>query len=132
LVAGDALDLAVDELIRFDSPLQCFERTAAVDTTIGDYSLRAGEPIAALLGAAAHDPAVFPDPSTVDIARSPNPHLGFGAGTHYCLGAPLAKIEAAAALGALTLALPKLELAGEPLRRKEFVIRGWSTVPVTQ
>src|SRR5262249_54146729 len=89
---------AVEELIRFDSPLQLFERTATTDVEIAGIALRPGDKIAALLGAAARDPEVFERPDVLDIGRSPNPHLGFGAGIHYCVGAPLARIRAAATL----------------------------------
>jgi cytochrome P450 len=84
-----------------------------------------------LLGAANRDPAVFADPDRLDVGRSPNPHLGFGAGIHYCLGAPLARVELQVALGTLLDRVPRLALAGEPVRRPEFVIRGLSTLPVT-
>jgi cytochrome P450 len=132
LVADPSLvPLAVEELIRFDSPLQLFERTATVDTDVAGYPVRAGEKVAALLGAAARDPDVFDHPDTLDVSRSPNPHLGFGAGIHYCVGAPLARVEIAAALDALITRMPTLRLAGEPERRPEFVIRGLRTLPVT-
>ncbi|GAA2819344.1 cytochrome P450 [Saccharopolyspora taberi] len=122
---------AVDELIRFDSPLQLFERTAVEDVVVAGHPVAAGTKIAALLGAAARDPLVFDAPDSLDVGRSPNPHLGFGAGIHYCLGAPLARLEAAAALDALVRRAPGLRLAGEPLRRPEFVIRGLRTLPVS-
>ncbi|SFQ45785.1 Cytochrome P450 [Amycolatopsis arida] len=125
------LEPAVEELIRFDSPLQLFERTATRDVEIAGHRVAEGEKIAALLGAAARDPAVFPDPDTLDVGRHPNPHLGFGGGIHYCVGAPLARVEVAAALGALTRELPGLRLAEPPRRRPEFVIRGLRTLPVT-
>jgi cytochrome P450 len=123
--------LCVEELIRYDAPLQLFERTAVTDVEIGGFELRAGQKVAALLGAAARDPAMFRDADTLDIGRAPNPHLGFGAGIHYCLGAPLARAEVHAALLALTRRLPRLRLAGEPARRAEFVIRGLTALPVT-
>ncbi|GAA3805988.1 cytochrome P450 [Amycolatopsis tucumanensis] len=122
---------AVEELIRFDSPLQLFERTATEDVEIAGFRVAKGEKIAALLGAAARDPEVFAEPDTLDVARSDGTHLGFGAGIHYCIGAPLARIEIAAALVALTKRLPGLRLAGEPERRPEFVIRGLKNLPVT-
>ncbi|GAB2980320.1 cytochrome P450 [Amycolatopsis acidiphila] len=122
---------AVEELIRFDSPLQLFERTATEDVEIAGFRVAKGEKIAALLGAAARDPEVFDAPGTLDLGRSPNQHLGFGAGIHYCVGAPLARIEIAAALRALTGRMPGLRLAGEPERRPEFVIRGLRTLPVS-
>jgi cytochrome P450 len=132
LVASpELLATAVEELIRFDAPLQLFERTATVSMTVAGHRLSPGDRIAALLGAAARDPLVFAEPDRLDIGRSPNPHLGFGAGIHYCVGAPLARVEIAAALGALVSRLPGLRLAAEPRRRAEFVIRGLETLPVT-
>ncbi|ROS40924.1 cytochrome P450 [Amycolatopsis thermoflava] len=122
---------AVEELIRFDSPLQLFERTATEDVEIAGFRVAKGEKIAALLGAAARDPEVFAEPDTLDVGRGDGTHLGFGAGIHYCIGAPLARIEIAAALSALTKRLPGLRLAAEPERRPEFVIRGLKNLPVT-
>lgn len=127
----ELLATAVEELIRFDSPLQLFERTAVADVTVAGHPVPAGTKVAALLGAAARDPAVFASPDRLDIGRTPNPHLGFGAGIHYCVGAPLARVEVAAALKALVTRLPGLRLAGEPTRRGEFVIRGFADLPVT-
>jgi cytochrome P450 len=132
LVADPSLlPTAVEELIRFDAPLQLFERTATAPTTVAGYALEPGDRIAALLGAAARDPAVFESPDRLDVGRSPNAHLGFGAGIHYCVGAPLARVEIAAALEALVTELPGLRLAAEPDRRPEFVIRGLRELPVT-
>jgi cytochrome P450 len=123
--------LCVEELIRYDAPLQLFERTAVADVEIGGFELRTGQKVAALLGAAARDPVIFKDADALDVGRTPNPHLGFGAGIHYCLGAPLARVEVHAALLALTRRLPRLRLAGAPVRRAEFVIRGLTALPVT-
>lgn len=127
----ELLPTAVEELIRFDAPLQLFERTATAPTTVAGYELAPGDKIAALLGAAARDPLVFESPDRLDVGRSPNAHLGFGAGIHYCVGAPLARVEIAEALAALVRRLPGLRLAAEPERRPEFVIRGLHTLPVT-
>jgi cytochrome P450 len=127
----DLLPTAVEELIRYDAPLQLFERTATAEVTVAGHTLQPGEKVAALLGAAARDGQVFAAPDTLDVGRNPNPHLGFGAGIHYCVGAPLARVEIAAALRALTTRLPGLRLAGEPERRPEFVIRGLRELPVT-
>ena len=124
------LPTAVEELIRFDAPLQLFERTATKDVEIAGYPVRRGEKIAALLGAAARDPEVFDEPDILDVGRQPNAHLGFGGGIHYCVGAPLARLEISAALAALTTRLPGLAPAGAPERRPEFVIRGLRTLPV--
>ena len=125
------VEAGVEELIRYDSPLQLFERTATEDVEVAGYRVPKGAKIAALLGAAARDPDVFEAADTFDIARWPNPHLGFGAGIHYCIGAPLARVEIAAALRALVARLPRLQLAGQPGRRPEFVIRGLATLPVS-
>jgi len=127
----ELLDSAVEELIRFDSPLQLFERTATEDVEIAGFRIPKGRKVGALLGAAARDPKVFDAPDTLDIGRSPNAHLGFGMGIHYCVGAPLARVEIGAALTALTKRLPGLRLEGEPERRPEFVIRGLRALRVT-
>ncbi|TCP57153.1 cytochrome P450 [Tamaricihabitans halophyticus] len=124
------VESAAEELIRFDAPLQLFERTATEPVEIAGYRLAEGDKIAALLGAAARDPTVFTDPDLLDIGRSPNPHLGFGGGIHYCVGAPLARLEITAALTALATRAPGLALAATPRRRPEFVIRGLRDLPV--
>jgi cytochrome P450 len=132
--AGRSLvDQGVEELIRFDSPLQLFERTAIADTRIGEVTVPTGQKIAALLGSANRDPAVFDEPDRLDVGRPDNPHLGFGAGIHFCLGAPLARVELQTSLRTLLRRFPGLrpataDLAG--LRRAEFVIRGVSSLPV--
>jgi cytochrome P450 len=124
------LPTAIEELMRFDSPLQLFERTATEDVEIGGITVGKGQKIAALLGAANHDPAVFAQPETLDVARTDNPHISFGAGVHFCIGAPLARVELQAAFGALLERTSSLELGGEPVRRPEFVIRGLARLPV--
>jgi cytochrome P450 len=125
LVADPELDTtAVEELIRYDPPLQLFERTALHDTSVAGHAVPAGTKVAALLGAAAHDPQIFDRPTELDVGRRPNPHLGFGAGVHYCLGAPLARVEVAAVLDALRRRMPQMTLAAPPRRRPDFVMRG--------
>ncbi|SEF30333.1 Cytochrome P450 [Amycolatopsis pretoriensis] len=132
LVADPSLlDSCVEELIRFDAPLQLFERTATEDVSICGFEVSRGQKIGALLGAAARDPKVFDEPDRLDIGRTPNAHLGFGLGIHYCVGAPLARVEIAAALSALAEKVPGLRLAGTPPRRPEFVIRGLRELRVT-
>ncbi|MEU0796006.1 cytochrome P450 [Amycolatopsis sp. NPDC005961] len=131
LAAPSLLDSCVEELIRFDAPLQLFERTATEDVSICGHVVPQGQKIGALLGAAARDPKVFDAPDTLDIGRTPNAHLGFGLGIHYCVGAPLARVEIAAALSALAAKLPGLRLAETPRRRPEFVIRGLRELRVT-
>lgn len=115
---------AAEEMLRFDSSLQLFERTATRDVVVAGTTVPEGTKVAALLGAANRDPAVFADADTFDVARNPNPHIAFGAGIHFCLGGPLARVEVQSVLSALRTALPGVVLAGEPERRPEFVIRG--------
>jgi hypothetical protein len=122
---------AVEELIRYDSPLQLFERTAVTETEVGGVVVEAGQKIAALLGAANRDPAAFTDADSFDVTRVDNPHLGFGAGIHFCVGAPLARVEVQTSLATLTARFPKLALHAVPERRPEFVIRGVRSLLVT-
>ncbi|MDQ3484974.1 MAG: cytochrome P450 [Actinomycetota bacterium] len=120
----------VEELLRYDSALQLFERTATSDARVGDVTVRRGEKVAVLLGAANRDPAVFEQADQLDVGRHPNPHLAFGAGVHFCLGAPLARVELAESLRLLSSAYPDLTLACDPVRRPTFVLRGYHDVPV--
>jgi pimeloyl-[acyl-carrier protein] synthase len=123
---------AVEEILRFNSPVQMTQRFAMEDTQLGDHTLKRGDLVFILLGAANRDPAVFPDPATLDVRR-PNAHanLAFGAGIHYCLGAPLARLEGEIALGALLRRLPDLALTGEPLTwRQHPILRGLQALPV--
>ncbi len=120
----------VEEMLRFDSALQLFERTATEPVEVAGARLEPGQKIAALLGAANRDPAVFPDADTFLPGRDPNPHLAFGAGVHFCLGAPLARMELVESLGLLLRRMPGLELTEEPRSRGTFVLRGYERVTV--
>lgn len=115
---------AVEELMRYDTPLQLFERWVLDEIEIDGTTIPRGAEIAMLFGSANHDPAVFTDPERLDITRADNPHISFSAGIHYCIGAPLARIELAASMGALLEKAPTLRLAAEPDRKPNFVIRG--------
>ena len=121
---------AIEEFLRYDSPLHLFERTARADTDIGGVTIREGQKIAALLGSANRDEAIFESPERFDITRNPNPHIGFGAGIHFCIGAPLARMEMSIAVPALLTRFPGISLSGEPVSRGTFVLRGWSEVPI--
>ena len=125
------ISTAVEELMRYDSPLQLFERTAVRDVEIGPVTVRAGQKVAALLGSANRDPAVFSDADRLVLNRTDNPHIAFGAGIHFCIGAPLARVELQASFAALLAATASIELASEPVRRPEFVLRGLAQLPVT-
>jgi cytochrome P450 len=124
------LPTAIEELMRYDSPLQLFERTATEDVEIGGVTVERGQKIAALLGSANRDPAVFADADTLDVGRADNPHISFGAGVHFCIGAPLARVELQASFGALLSRASRLELGAPARRRPEFVIRGLQDLPV--
>jgi unspecific monooxygenase len=128
---ADDVALTVEEMLRFDSALQLFERTATAPVTVGDVLVEPGQKIAALLGAANRDPAVFADPDSFDVRRDPNPHLAFGVGVHFCIGAPLARMELSESLSALFATYPDLQLAGEPESRGTFVLKGYRSVPVS-
>ncbi|MEZ7995657.1 MAG: cytochrome P450 [Aquiluna sp.] len=121
---------AVDEFLRFDAPLHLFERTATEDTVIGGVTIKKGQKIASLLGSANRDSAMFENPDELDLSRHPNPHIGFGAGIHFCIGAPLARVEMSVSLPALIKRFGNLELAEKPLRRQSFVLRGYDKVLV--
>jgi cytochrome P450 len=124
-------DTALEEFMRFDAPLHLFERTATVDTELGGVKIEKGQKIAALIGSANRDSAVFERADEMDLTRDPNPHIGFGAGIHFCLGAPLARLEMSVSLPALWEKYPNMQLAGNPVRRPTFVLRGYESVPIS-
>ena len=115
----------VEELLRYDGPVHVTARIATEDLEIGGYTVREGEQVVAILGAANRDPSQFPDPHRLDVGRTPNRHLAFGGGPHFCLGASLARIEGQLAFATMLRRLPDLELATEsPAYRDHYVIRG--------
>jgi len=124
-------DTALEEFMRFDAPLHLFERTATVDTELGGVTIEKGQKIAALIGSANRDSAVFERADEMDLTRDPNPHIGFGAGIHFCLGAPLARLEMSVSLPALWEKYPNMQLAGDPVRRPTFVLRGYESVSIS-
>jgi cytochrome P450 len=130
-VADDAaLGRLVEEFLRHDSPLHLFERTAKEEAEVAGVVLRPGDKVAALLGAANRDPAVFADPDRFDPTRDPNPHLAFGAGIHFCIGAPLARLELEISLRTLLGRFPDLEVVRAE-RRPTFVLRGFERLEVS-
>lgn len=120
---------ALEEFIRFDAPLQFFERTATSTTEIGGVEVKSGQKIVSLLGSANRDEEVFKDATKMDITRDPNPHIGFGAGIHFCIGAPLARLEMNISLPELFKRFPSIELEDNPIRRQTFSLRGYEAVP---
>lgn len=123
-------DTAIEEFLRFDAPLHLFERTATADTEIGGVLVKEGQKIASLLGSANRDETIFDRADELDLTREQNPHIGFGAGIHFCLGAPLSRIEMSVSLPLLFERFPNLALVETPKRRPTFVLRGYESIPV--
>ena len=110
--------------MRWDTPLQVFERWVLEDLEIGGVPVPRGAELGLLFGAANRDPEVFADPDALDVGRDPNPHVSFGAGVHFCLGAALARLELQTSFGTVLRRLPHLELVEEPTWGPGYVIRG--------
>ncbi|WP_309050960.1 cytochrome P450 [Streptomyces sp.] len=115
---------AVDELIRYDAPVQGDARVCVTDTELGGVTIGAGDPVTLLLGAANHDPLRFDRPFELRLDRAPNPHLGFGRGAHACLGASLAIRLAGTVLGTLAGEHPDARAVAEPVHRRNLTLRG--------
>jgi cytochrome P450 len=121
---------AVEEFFRFDAPLQLFERTATTPTEINGVTIPTGAKIAALLGSANRDSLVFDNPEKINLERNPNNHISFGGGIHFCLGAPLARLELSTSLPALFERFPTIQMTEIPELRETFVLRGYSEIKV--
>lgn len=115
---------AVDELLRFDTPLQMFERWVLEPTELHGVEIPRGAELGLLFGSANRDPSVFAAPDQLQLDRSPNPHLTFGAGVHFCLGAPLGRLELQTSFRALLERFPTMEPAEEPRFKPNYIIRG--------
>jgi len=128
----ELLPSAIEEVLRYRSPVQSMYRIAAVDTTLRDQQIPADAPLVAWIGSANRDAEPFPDPDTFDVERSPNRHLAFGQGIHFCLGAPLARLEARIALEAVVSRLPGLAVAPEAQleRMDSTIVYGLEELPV--
>ena len=122
---------AVEELLRYDSPVQMTSRIATEDADVGGTVIRQGTPVIVAIGGANRDPDAFGDPDRLRVSRPDAArHLSFSLGVHHCLGAPLARLEGKVALEELTRTYPGLALAGTPVRRPQLVLRGFESVPV--
>ena len=120
----------VEEVMRWDTPLQMFERWALEDIEVGSATIARGSEFGLLFGSANRDPQVFPEPDRFWIDREPNPHLTFGAGTHFCLGAPLARLELQTSFAGILRGLPDLYLVEEPTWKPNYIIRGLESLLV--
>ncbi|GAA0223759.1 cytochrome P450 [Actinomadura nitritigenes] len=127
---GSLVPTAVEELLRYDTPAPMFERWVLEDITVAGVDIPRGAEVALQFSSANRDPAVFADPDRLDLARDPNPHITFGLGIHYCLGAPLARIELAESLSALLRLAPGLRAVSEPEWKPGFVLRGLQALHV--
>jgi len=131
LVADPALmNSAVEEILRFESPVQLNNRMATQDFELGGRRFPAGTFVTLAVGAANRDPAQFPDPGRLDVSRKPNRHLAFGHGDHACAGMNVARLEARIALAGLVAAFPRMEPAGKPERDPRIRFRGFRRLPV--
>lgn len=130
--APSLVQSAVEELLRFDGPVQRMTRVPGEDVVVGGTTIAKGDLVMTFIGAADRDPAHFPEPDRLDLARADNRHIAFGWGIHFCLGAPLARIEGQIAIGTLVERLPRLALATPaPEHRESLTLRGLKALPVT-
>jgi cytochrome P450 len=121
---------AVEEFLRYDAPVQGAGRYTREPIEIGGRTIRQGRVLVLLLGSANHDERQFSDPARLDVGRQPNAHLSFGGGSHFCLGASLARVEGAIALGRLLERFATLEPAGDPVRLPLGNFRSYASVPI--
>ncbi|HTO08963.1 MAG TPA: cytochrome P450 [Myxococcota bacterium] len=130
LARPELLDTAVDEIVRWVSPVMQFRRTATRDSELAGQTIREGEKVVIYYGSANRDERAFADAGRFDLARDPNPHLGFGIGVHFCLGASLARMEMRLMFEELLRRVPDLELAGPVTHLQSNFINGRKTMPV--
>jgi cytochrome P450 len=121
---------AVEEILRFANPVHYISRTATADTELHGVPIQAGDRVAMYYTSANRDEDVFPDPQRFDVRRSPNPHLAFGIGEHFCLGAYLSRLEGRVFFEELLAGFPTIELAGEPKRLRSNLINALKHLPV--
>jgi cholest-4-en-3-one 26-monooxygenase len=124
------LPQAIEEMLRWVSPVMQFRRTATRDTKIGDREIRKGDKVVMYYGAANRDPEIFENPEVFDITRRPNPHLAFGIGTHFCMGSHIARLEMRVTLEEFLRRFPNVSLAGPPERLESNFIGGITRLPL--
>jgi cytochrome P450 len=121
---------AIEECLRFNGPMKGTMRVTTEDMVVGGVDVKQGDRVMLLMASANRDPAQFADPDRLDIARSPNPHLAFGHGIHFCLGAPLARLEVEIGLNEMTRRFPNIELAG-PVKYERRILSRAIESPLT-
>ena len=127
----ERLPTAIEEMLRWVTPVMQFRRTATRDVEIGEKNIRAGDKLVMYYGAANRDPAVFDSPERFDIARKPNPHLAFGTGTHFCAGSHMARTQMRITFEAWLALFPEAQLAGPPDRLQSNFINGIKSMPIS-
>ncbi|MBW3666359.1 MAG: cytochrome P450, partial [Actinobacteria bacterium] len=129
-LTGGGVDMstAADEMLRYDSPLQMFERWVLEDTQLDGHRMGKGSKVGLLFGSANRDESAFEEPDEIRLDRSPNPHVAFGAGVHYCVGAPLARVELETALGRFAARVGAIELIDAGDRIESLVFRGMGRI----
>src|SRR5262249_50052528 len=125
-----SLPAAVEELLRWWTPVMTFRRTATIDCRIGDVEVRAGQKVVVSFTSANRDETVFAEPDRLDLGRSPNPHFVFGYGPHFCLGAHLARVQMRALFGEVLDRMGRLEYAGDPAYLQSNFQRGVKRLPI--
>jgi cytochrome P450 len=127
----ERIPAAIEELLRYDSPVQMTGRRTRTERVVGGTKIEAGQEVVVLIGSANRDPERFADPEHLDVTRGDDEHLSFGGGSHYCLGANLARLEGAIAIGAIVSELPELRLAAPELEwRETLTLRGLKSLEV--
>lgn len=130
VLEGAPMERAVEELVRFGAPVHALSRACTEDTVVGGVRIERGQLVVALIAAANRDPRVFADPDTLHLDRDPNPHLGFGRGSHACLGAIVGRLEARAVLSTIVEHGAPLRFDGSPVVRPSATLRGLRHLPL--
>jgi cytochrome P450 len=128
---GDLPQMAIDEFLRFDAPAQWLARVTTRDVEIHGHTVEKGSRVLMIFASANRDPREFDSPDQLILTRDGSRNLAFGEGVHFCLGMPLARLEAKAAVSELLESIPDFEMSGTPQRYQSHVIRGYQNLPVS-